>query len=85
MLLKKAFWVRKRWDGARVFLIHLTQIVEIDNFSEAAWDRLDGTASATEIVDHLTRLFPNVAADTVEALFAHNVLLFERVGFLADS
>ncbi|WP_437528601.1 PqqD family peptide modification chaperone [Sorangium sp. So ce726] len=82
MQLRRAFYVRKRWDGEAVYLIHLTEVLRIDAFSERVWDRLDGVTSVEEIGAALASDFPELDDATISALVAHNLITFEARGFL---
>ena len=81
----RAFYVRKRWDGERLYLIHLTTLVAIDHFSEAVWDLLDGTRGVDEITAALNERFPQLEASVCLALVALNIMVFEQSYFLQSS
>jgi hypothetical protein len=54
----RAFYVRKRWDGSRICLIHLTDLVELDVVGEAAWDLADGSRTVMELIAEVGKLYP---------------------------
>lgn len=82
MLARRAYSVRKRWDGRRVYLIHLTDILEIDVLSEAVWDRLDGEHTVDMIVREIASSFQQFGIVELEAVVSANILNFEQCGFL---
>jgi hypothetical protein len=79
---KRAFYVRKRWDGGGVYLVHLTDIVQIDSFTEAVWDRLDGNTDFDEITLHITNKFPEIDPIVIEAMISQIIIFFANRNYL---
>ncbi|MGZ2744886.1 hypothetical protein [Burkholderia stagnalis] len=81
---QRAFYVRKRWDGDGVYLIHLTAIIRIEKFEEAVWDRLDGESELGEVMAGLSSLFSDISPFVLDALVARCIIRFAEYGFLQD-
>lgn len=73
-LPKQACYVRKRWDGQTLSLIHLTRIVNISAFTEAVWDCLDGSRDLEAIGASVAARFPGLDPSLCEALIAQNIV-----------
>jgi hypothetical protein len=82
MYLKRAFYVRKRFDGDGLYLIHLTTIVRIGEFGEIVWDSLNGVNSIDEIAEILSLRLPQLDPIACAALVGHTLIVFEQHGFL---
>jgi len=83
-LPKQAFFVRKRWDGQRLSLIHLTRIVDISPFTEAVWDCMDGVRDLDAIGGCVAAFFPDLDPNLREALVAQNIVQFAEQQLLEE-
>jgi hypothetical protein len=48
---RRRFYVRRRRLGSKIFLVHLTRVIEIDEISNDIWLECDGTKSALEVAN----------------------------------
>lgn len=78
----RSFAVRKRKTGGRTFLILLTALFEIDRFSESLWDLCSAPVRFDQLLTAMAGAFPDLPAEGLIKLVAHNVVVLVDAGFL---
>lgn len=81
--VRKAFYVRKRKAGGETFLIFLTTIYAIDEFSETLWELCTEERAIGELVREMTERYTALDPLRCLSLVAHNVVVLLECRMLA--
>jgi hypothetical protein len=70
---ERAYYVRRRRLAGKIFLVHLTRLIEIDQLSNLVWKHCDGTLDALQIIRLTASGLAPVEAGRVATLALHNL------------
>ncbi len=79
----RRFYVRRRRLAGKIYLIHLSRIFEVDEFSSTVWLQCDGTKDALQIARLVSDAFPHLGKGEIGALTLYNLQFFLDTGLIA--